>query len=63
MNGQLVGQTMTGGVMPTSTGPLDIGGNGYFGEYFSGLIDDVRIYNRALSATEIQADSQAPLTN
>jgi hypothetical protein len=23
--------------------------------YFSGLIDDVRIYNRALSASEIQA--------
>jgi len=24
-------------------------------EYFGGLIDDVRIYNRALSATEITA--------
>ena len=27
-----------------------------WGEYFSGLIDEVRVYNRALSATEIQAD-------
>jgi hypothetical protein len=27
----------------------------YNGYYFPGLIDDVRIYNRALSAAEIQA--------
>lgn len=36
----------------TSEGPLYIG---YFtGNYFNGSIDDVRIYNRALSATEVQ---------
>jgi hypothetical protein len=27
-----------------------------WGEYFKGQIDEVRIYNRALSAAEIQAD-------
>jgi concanavalin A-like lectin/glucanase superfamily protein len=31
------------------------------GEYFRGLIDDVRIYNRALSAAEIQADMATPV--
>lgn len=34
---------------------LQIGRNPGFGEYFEGLIDEVRIYNRALSAAEIQA--------
>ena len=31
------------------------------GFYFSGIIDEVRIYNRALSQTEIQADMGAPI--
>jgi hypothetical protein len=39
-----------------STGALKIGGNSVWGEYFRGLIDDVRVYNRALSLTEIKAD-------
>ena len=34
------------------------GGSGY---YFNGVIDDVRIYNRALSQTEIQADMNTPV--
>ena len=38
------------------TGALRIGGNSVWGEYFRGLIDEVRIYNRALTATEIQTD-------
>jgi hypothetical protein len=36
--------------------PLRIGGNNAFGgEWFQGLIDEVRIYNRALTAAEIGA--------
>jgi hypothetical protein len=35
---------------------LRIGGNSVWGEYFSGLIDEVRVYNRALTATQIQTD-------
>lgn len=31
------------------------------GFYFSGVIDEVRIYNRALSAAEIQADMNTPI--
>ena len=30
-------------------------------EWFAGLIDEVRVYNRALSAAEIQADSDTPI--
>ena len=37
-----------------------IGGNQY-GENFSGLIDDVRVYNRALTPAEIQTDMATPL--
>ncbi len=40
-----------------TSGPLRIGGNAIWsGEFFAGLIDELRVYNRALSATEIQTD-------
>ena len=39
---------------------LRIGGNSIWGEYFSGLIDEVRVYNRALSAAEIQTGHDNP---
>jgi hypothetical protein len=43
-----------------SNNPLRIGGNQVFGgEFFAGLLDDVRIYNRALSAAEIGQDRDA----
>ena len=35
---------------------MKIGGNSIWGEWFNGLIDEVRVYNRALSAAEIQTD-------
>src|SRR6185436_9632111 len=33
-----------------------IGGNAVWPEWFTGLIDEVRVYDRALSATEVQTD-------
>ena len=33
-----------------------IGGNSIWGEWFAGLIDDVRVYNRALTSAQIQSD-------
>ena len=51
---------LTGDIKP-STDPLWIGGNGPLGQYFNGLIDDLRIYNRALSQAEIQADMVTPV--
>jgi len=54
-----------GGGITTSTAPVRIGGNVVFSspgtEYFAGLIDEVRIYNRALTAGEIAADMSTPL--
>src|SRR5919201_773580 len=54
-------QAETGSIAP-STGALRIGGNSVWGEYFQGLIDEVRIYNRALSASEIQTDMNTAIT-
>lgn len=34
---------------------MNIGRNPSYGEYFGGAIDEVTVYNRALSADEIQA--------
>ncbi|HET8754993.1 MAG TPA: LamG-like jellyroll fold domain-containing protein [Solirubrobacteraceae bacterium] len=61
VNGTQVAATALTGAMAISTGPLKIGGNGLWSEWFAGLIDDVRVYDRALSASEIQGDmSRAP---
>jgi chitodextrinase len=56
VNGQLAASTPASGSLLTSTGDLRIGGDSVWGEWFSGLIDEVRIYNRALSPAEIQSD-------
>ena len=49
------------GTIQTSGGPLMIGGNNVSGEYFDGLIDTVRVYNRALVAEEIQTNMVTPI--
>jgi PKD repeat protein len=56
MNGALVASRAQAGSTQTSPNPLRIGGDSIWGEYFNGLIDEVRIYNRALSPGEIQTD-------
>jgi Concanavalin A-like lectin/glucanases superfamily len=61
VDGALVRSQAAAGTIMTTTNPLRIGGNVIWGEWFHGIIDEVRIYNRVLSATEIQADMDAPL--
>jgi hypothetical protein len=57
VNGAQVASRAQAGGMTVSGGALRIGGNNSFaGEFFEGLIDDVRVYNRALSAAEIAGD-------
>ncbi len=60
-NGVEVGTQSVAGAIATSSGPLQIGGNAVWGEYFSGRIDEVRIYSRALTSTEIQSDMTVPV--
>ena len=62
VNGQLVGSKAQSGSIPVTSGPLGIGGNNIWSnEYFLGRIDEVRIYNRALSQSEIQNDMNTPI--
>jgi len=50
------------GAIVASTNPLRIGGNVVFpAEYFAGMIDDVRVYSRALSVVEIGTDMITPV--
>ena len=49
------------GTLASSANPLQIGGDDIYGQYFSGLIDEVRVYNVALTAAEIQADMAQPI--
>jgi hypothetical protein len=55
-NGTEVAALPMTGTMLTSSNPLTIGSNSIWGEYFAGAIDEVRVYNRALSAAEIATD-------
>ena len=52
---QAATRAITGSIV-TSSQALRIGGSALWGEYFAGRIDEVRIYNRALTASEIQTD-------
>ena len=44
-----------------SAGELRLGGNGIWGEFFAGKLDDVRIYDQALTAAQIQTDMNSPV--
>ncbi|MBA3575476.1 MAG: LamG domain-containing protein [Pseudonocardiales bacterium] len=59
VNGTQVASQAVTGNLTASTGALRIGGNSLWGEWFSGLIDEVRIYNRALTAAEVTTDMNA----
>ncbi|HLC42882.1 MAG TPA: LamG-like jellyroll fold domain-containing protein [Methylomirabilota bacterium] len=61
VNGAQVRSLAANGSITASSGPLRIGGNAVWGEYFAGQIDEIRIYNRALSQAEIQTDMTTPV--
>ena len=48
VNGAQASQLVVAGSIATSASALHIGGNGVWGEWFNGTIDEVRVYNRAL---------------
>ena len=64
VNGALDNGTLAGTVPASQNNPSSINvniGRRQGGFYFIGTIDDVRIYNRALSQTEIQNDMNTPV--
>ena len=61
VNGVQVSSRAQTGNIVTTTNSLQIGGDSIYGQYFKGLIDDVRVYNRALSQAEVLTDSNSPV--
>ena len=60
LDGALVAQTTTtSGDTAAGSSPLYLARRGD-GQYFAGILDDVRLYNRALSAAEVQALATMP---
>jgi hypothetical protein len=60
VNARLVATTLQRGPIARSRHPLLIG-NDLCGDWFDGLIDEVRVYDRALSGREILLDLATPL--
>ncbi|MGB0091240.1 MAG: fibronectin type III domain-containing protein, partial [Solirubrobacteraceae bacterium] len=58
-----VASTAHTGTIASSTNPLQIGGDSIYGQFFAGLIDEVRVYNVALTAAQIQTDQTTPVNN
>jgi fibronectin type 3 domain-containing protein len=56
LNGTQVGSAARSGSIVTSTNPLQIGGDSIYGQHFQGMIDEVRVYNVALTPAQIQTD-------
>lgn len=57
---QVASLALTGNIL-TSGGALQIGGDNANGQFFSGEIDDVRVYNFPLTPAQIQADMNTPV--
>lgn len=62
VNGTQVANRLQPGAIATSTNALQMGGDTLYSQYFKGMLDEVRIYNRALSAAEIQTDMNTPVS-
>ncbi|MFH1718232.1 MAG: LamG-like jellyroll fold domain-containing protein [Planctomycetota bacterium] len=65
-NAAVVGETAWSGTMQTSDGPLFIGtkwSKAPAGDEFNGMMDDVRIYDRALSVSELKVLGGEPMAN
>ena len=64
VNGQLSATLAASGGAVQSNAPLRIGGNSLWSEWFSGLIDEVKIYSTPLTSAQITADMNgAPETH
>jgi glucose/arabinose dehydrogenase/PKD repeat protein len=61
VDGALVGATRRTGAVPASTYPLRFGGNAVWKEWFKGRLDEVRVYDSALTPARIQADMRTPI--
>ena len=56
VNGTLVSSLPASGLADAAQTPVEVGGSLVGGGWFTGLIDDVRLYNSALTQAQIQTD-------
>jgi hypothetical protein len=56
VNGTEIASSAATGLLTTAPGPLSVGGDVAWGEYFSGAIDNVRVYSTAVSPAQLTAD-------
>ena len=61
VNGALVASRAQTGPIATSSGDLTFGGDSLYRQWFQGKLDEIRIYNVALTAAQIQSDMLTPL--
>ncbi len=61
VNGTLAATQAQTGAITTSTNQLQIGSDSIWGQYFNGLIDQIRIYNTPLTAAALQTDMTTPI--
>ena len=59
---QVIGSTGAGSIAPTSTSTLNIGARGGSANFFNGIIDEVEIFNRALTGAEVLSIYNAQCT-
>lgn len=60
-DGVQVGASAQGGAGPANTAPVTIGRYGGPADWMAGAVDDVRLYDAALTAAQIQADMATPV--
>jgi hypothetical protein len=60
VNGTLIRSVSKTGTITEVDAPLKIGGD-WSGEMFTGVIDEVRVYNTALTQAQVQSDMNTPL--
>ena len=61
VNARSVATTGKTGNITTSTNPLTIGSDPFYGQHFTGLIDEIRVYDTALDTSQIQGDMTTPV--
>ncbi len=62
VNGNQVASRALTGTLPNSTGVLRFGGNAVWSEWFAGRLDELRVYDRALTQADVQADMTRPVS-
>jgi Concanavalin A-like lectin/glucanases superfamily len=61
VNGEPLSTAAKTGDITTSTNPLTIGSDPFSGQFFNGLLDEIRVYNTALTTSQIQDDMTRPI--